>query len=99
LLYDGVRQSPSPETALMDFLYSAYEAGANFWLNVIGRRWSGNAGSADILVHTKIGSGRFLGARTSLSALSAQREEVSSPTVRKGVLHASVIIGSNEHQP
>ena len=27
--YDAVRQSPSPETALMDFLQSTYEAGAN----------------------------------------------------------------------
>jgi hypothetical protein len=29
LPYDAVRQSPSPETALMDFLQSTYEAGAN----------------------------------------------------------------------
>jgi hypothetical protein len=29
LPYDAVRQSPSPETALMDFLQTTYEAGAN----------------------------------------------------------------------
>lgn len=29
LPYDAVRQSPSPETALMDFCQSSYEAGAN----------------------------------------------------------------------
>jgi hypothetical protein len=29
LPYDAVRQSHSPETALMDFLQSTYEAGAN----------------------------------------------------------------------
>ena len=29
LPYDAVRQSPSPETALMDFLQSTYEVGAN----------------------------------------------------------------------
>lgn len=29
LPYDAVRKSPSPETALMDFLQSTYEAGAN----------------------------------------------------------------------
>jgi len=29
LPYDAVRQSPSPESALMDFLQSTYEAGAN----------------------------------------------------------------------
>jgi hypothetical protein len=29
LPYDAVRQSPSPEEALMDFLQSTYEAGAN----------------------------------------------------------------------
>jgi hypothetical protein len=29
LFYDAVRQSPSPEDALMDFLQSTYEAGAN----------------------------------------------------------------------
>lgn len=29
LTYDSVRQSPSPEDALMDFLQSTYEAGAN----------------------------------------------------------------------
>jgi hypothetical protein len=29
LPYDAVRQSPSPETTLMDFLQSTYEAGAN----------------------------------------------------------------------
>jgi len=29
LPYDAVRLSPSPESALMDFLQSTYEAGAN----------------------------------------------------------------------
>jgi hypothetical protein len=29
LPYDAVRQSPSPEDALMDFLQSTYEGGAN----------------------------------------------------------------------
>jgi len=29
LPYEAVRNSPSPETALMDFLQSTYEAGAN----------------------------------------------------------------------
>ena len=29
LLYDDVRQSPSPRAALLDFLESTYEAAAN----------------------------------------------------------------------
>jgi hypothetical protein len=29
LLYDDVRQAASPDAALMDFLQSTYEAGAN----------------------------------------------------------------------
>ena len=41
--YDAVRKSPSPEKALMDFLQSTYEAGANLakWDRAALERQSG----------------------------------------------------------